>query len=319
MRRPTGPRDPADAWVDGPRGRFWGREGAAGLAVFDPARGVLLQHRVGWSHFGGTWGFPGGARLTGEGALAGGLRESAEEAGVPPQNLAVLAAHVLDLDYWTYTTVLARATIPFEPVIADAESLALAWVPLAELPARPLHPGVEKLWPEIEPHLAREHVLLVDVANVMGSRPNGWWKDRAGAAHRLVEQVAALVRGGVPGPLLGTESAWRVWPRVIAVVEGQAVRADGLDEAAARASHPLDVMTTAGVPASHTGTLEVVRAPRDGDSELLEVAARLQAADPTGEITLVTSDRALRGLAEAMGVRVIGAKALLDALAPDRD
>ncbi|MEG2386314.1 MAG: NTP pyrophosphohydrolase, partial [Aurantimicrobium sp.] len=40
-------RNPGDAWVvaeDG--GRYWGRFGAAGLLAHDPARGILLQHRV---------------------------------------------------------------------------------------------------------------------------------------------------------------------------------------------------------------------------------------------------------------------------------
>jgi predicted RNA-binding protein with PIN domain len=32
-------------------------------------------------------------------------------------------------------------------------------------------------------------VVVVDGNNVMGSRPDGWWKDRAGAARRLVEQL----------------------------------------------------------------------------------------------------------------------------------
>ena len=31
--------------------------------------------------------------------------------------------------------------------------------------------------------------LVVDAANVVGSRPDGWWKDRAGAARRLHEQL----------------------------------------------------------------------------------------------------------------------------------
>ena len=34
-------------------------------------------------------------------------------------------------------------------------------------------------------------MLVVDGNNVMGSRPDGWWKDRAGAARRLVEQIGA--------------------------------------------------------------------------------------------------------------------------------
>ena len=36
-----------DAWVYGPRGnRMWGRYGAAGLAIVDQQRGILLQHRA---------------------------------------------------------------------------------------------------------------------------------------------------------------------------------------------------------------------------------------------------------------------------------
>ena len=60
-RRPSGPRDPGDAWVVAPTGeRYWGRFGAAGLLAVDRRRGVLLQHRVSWSHFGDTWALPGG-------------------------------------------------------------------------------------------------------------------------------------------------------------------------------------------------------------------------------------------------------------------
>ena len=62
-RHPLGPRNPGDAWVVAPTGeRYWGRFGAAGLLAIDPEHGVLLQHRVSWSHFGDTWALPGGAR-----------------------------------------------------------------------------------------------------------------------------------------------------------------------------------------------------------------------------------------------------------------
>ncbi|WP_258222948.1 NUDIX domain-containing protein, partial [Microbacterium sp. HMWF026] len=80
-RRPHGPRDPGDAWVVAPTGeKYWGRFGAAGLLALDADRGVLLQHRVAWSHFGNTWALPGGARHQGESARDGALRESGEEA-----------------------------------------------------------------------------------------------------------------------------------------------------------------------------------------------------------------------------------------------
>jgi 8-oxo-dGTP pyrophosphatase MutT (NUDIX family) len=151
---PEGQRDPGDAWVEGPDGeRFWGRFGAAGLLVWHRDLGVLLQHRVNWSHFGGTWGIPGGARKLGESAIDGALREAAEEATVPPENLRILHTFVLDLGFWSYTTVVAEAPVVFEAVMADAESNELRWVPLAEVDGLPLHPGFAAAWPELRLHL----------------------------------------------------------------------------------------------------------------------------------------------------------------------
>jgi len=147
---PLGKRDPGDAWVEGPDGqRFWGRFGAAGLLVWSRDRGILLQHRVIWSHFGGTWGIPGGARKQGESAVDGALREAAEEATVPSDKLHILQTAVLDLGFWSYTTVVAEALEPFEPVMADAESNELRWVALDGVDALPLHPGFAASWPEL--------------------------------------------------------------------------------------------------------------------------------------------------------------------------
>ena len=33
--------------------------------------------------------------------------------------------------------------------------------------------------------------MIVDGNNVLGSRPDGWWRDRAGATRRLVERLGA--------------------------------------------------------------------------------------------------------------------------------
>ena len=143
----TGPRDPGDAWVEGDRGRFWGRFGAAGVLAYDPDRGVLLQHRAEWSHNGGTWGLPGGALHQGEDAVTGALREAHEEAAVPGGSVSVLFTSVLDIGYWSYTTVVLLVTDPFEPVISDPESIELLWVPLADVDARELHPGFAAAWP----------------------------------------------------------------------------------------------------------------------------------------------------------------------------
>ncbi|KQR54714.1 NUDIX hydrolase [Leifsonia sp. Leaf336] len=143
-----------DAWVEGPNGeRFWGRFGAAGLLVHDLRRGVLLQHRADWSHFGGTWGLPGGARHEGETAVEGALREAAEEAAVPADAVEVLFTSVLDLGFWSYTTVVAQAVRTFEPHMADVESIELRWVAVPDVTGLPLHPGFGAAWPELRSRL----------------------------------------------------------------------------------------------------------------------------------------------------------------------
>ena len=109
-------------------------------------------------------------------------------------------------------------------------------------------------------------VLLVDIANVMGSRPDGWWHDRAAAATRLLNGLEPLNGAEVTHPLgLGT----------VRITEIHAV----LEGAAKRAAEP--------------ATVSALRADRDGDSEIVEEADRLTAS---GKIPLVvTADRGLRG------------------------
>lgn len=106
--------------------------------------------------------------------------------------------------------------------------------------------------------------LVVDVANVMGSRPDGWWKDRAGATTRLLESMTALVGREVAGP----DGRPVVIVRVVAVVEGAAKAVDAPEG------------------------MVVVRAPKDGDSSIVSTAGE-RAGD--GECVLVvTADRGLR-------------------------
>jgi 8-oxo-dGTP pyrophosphatase MutT (NUDIX family) len=262
--------------------RFWGRFGAAGLLVASPA-GVLLQHRAGYSHFGGTWGLPGGARHPDETAVEAACREAEEEAGVPRPALTVRFTSRLELGQWSYTTVGATASSAFPPVIGDGESTELRWVPAAEVDALPLHPGFAAAWPALRDLLEVRPVLLVDGANVVGSRPDGWWQDRAGAAARLLARLELLAAQGVPAGLLGLPQE-RWWPEVRLVVEGQAnaLQADG-------------------------DRIEVVRAPRDGDATIAELASSLGTA-----ATVVTADRGLRDRVTAAGARAVGPGALLD-------
>jgi 8-oxo-dGTP pyrophosphatase MutT (NUDIX family) len=144
-------RDPGDAWAVGPDGtKYWGAFGAAGLLVWHRTAGILLQHRAEWSHHGGTWGIPGGAIRQGEDAISGALREANEEAGVPAELVTVLFTDVLDLDFWSYTTVVVEASDVFEPVMGDSESEALAWIALEQVESFDLHPGFGKSWPALK-------------------------------------------------------------------------------------------------------------------------------------------------------------------------
>ena len=81
------------------------------------------------------------------------LREAGEEASVPADACELLFEAVLDLGYWSYTTVVMRAVRAFEPVIADPESLDLQWVSLDEVSRLPLHPRFGESWPQLRSQL----------------------------------------------------------------------------------------------------------------------------------------------------------------------
>lgn len=134
---------------------YWGRFGAAGLLLRAPqpdgTPAVLLQHRAVWSHQGGTWGLPGGARDSHETPEETAVREAHEEAGLLAERLAVRAtlvtAEVAGIagTHWTYTTVVADAgellhTVP------NRESAEMRWVAEDEVADLPLHPGFAASW-----------------------------------------------------------------------------------------------------------------------------------------------------------------------------
>lgn len=281
-RRPDGPRDPGDAWVVADDGtRYWGRFGAAGLLAFDPDRGILLQHRVSWSHHGDTWALPGGARHEHESACDAALRESAEEAGVPASAVRPRLISVHDAAIWTYSTLVADVIAPFEPVISDPESRELAWVPIDGVDAHPLHPGFAAAWPLLRSLLTVRPAIIVDAANVVGSVPDGWWRDRAGATSRLVERLTLLAIDGVDAALLDLPGD--VWfPEIVVIVEGQA----------------RDIADAVESP------VRVVRARGAGDDEIVAEARALR--DAGRAVTVVTSDRELRVRVETLGAKVHG-------------
>ena len=118
-------------------------------------------------------------------------------------------------------------------------------------------------------------LLLVDAANVVGARPNGWWRDRAGATARLLAGLARLPGRALQGP----EGAPLDVAEVVAVVEGQARRVPEVD----------------GV--------RLVRAAGSGDDALAACAADLAGRDRP--VLVVTADRGLRSRLPA-GMPVTG-------------
>ena len=145
-----------DGWVISDSGvHYWGRYGAAGLLLRAPrpdgSPAVLLQHRAVWSHQGGTWALPGGARDSHESAEETAVREAHEECGLPAERLAVRATVVtaevsgLGGTHWTYTTVVADAG-EFLHTVPNRESTELRWVGEDEVADLPLHPGFAASW-----------------------------------------------------------------------------------------------------------------------------------------------------------------------------
>lgn len=122
----------------------WGPRGAAGLLV---ARGgaVLLQLRARWSHQGGTWSVPGGARERGETAEQAALREAHEELGLDGEALRLEGSWTATCGGWAYETVLARPL--GELAVRDrAESDGHRWVDADEVTDLPLHPSFRRAW-----------------------------------------------------------------------------------------------------------------------------------------------------------------------------
>jgi uncharacterized protein YaiI (UPF0178 family) len=121
-------------------------------------------------------------------------------------------------------------------------------------------------------------VLIVDAANVIGSRPTGWWRDRPGAARRFVEALRAAARAG------------ELETPVVVVLEGQ---------------------SRAGAHEGDVDAVEVVHARGEGDDTIVAVAAAHR-----GRAVVVTADRALAARVRAVDAEVVGPRRLLDRLDP---
>jgi predicted RNA-binding protein with PIN domain len=111
---------------------------------------------------------------------------------------------------------------------------------------------------------------IVDAMNVIGSRPDGWWRDRRGAIAGLVEQL----------------ERWAIaQERRVTVVLEQPV------------SPPVD-----------SSVIEVAHAPRAAANSADDEIVRLvHADDQPHHFTVVTSDRALADRVQSAGASVFPA------------
>ncbi|MFB7637141.1 NTP pyrophosphohydrolase [Streptomyces sp. NPDC056149] len=121
-----------------------------------------------------------------------------------------------------------------------------------------------------------DSLVVVDAANVVGSVPDGWWRDRRGAAERLRDALVEYAATGLPGlvepPL-----------ELVLVVEG-----------AARG--------VASVPG-----VRAVSADGSGDDAIVALVADEGAGR---DCLVVTADRGLRQRVQALGARVTGPRAV---------
>ena len=177
------------------------------------------------------------------------------------------------------------------------------WVPVDSVESLPLHPGFAEAWPVIRDAL-QPVTVIVDGANVMGARADGWWRDRAGAAVRLHDELAGLSTRGVTSFPDGAAGAAldRWFPRIVLVIEGAARAA--ADRLAARAGAP-----KAGDGPEPGNGVVVVAARGSGDDTIAALAA-----ETDGRRLVVTADRELRRRSTAAGAAVTGPRWLLGLL-----
>ncbi|MGW3429604.1 NTP pyrophosphohydrolase [Streptomyces melanosporofaciens] len=126
-------------------------------------------------------------------------------------------------------------------------------------------------------------LVVVDAANVIGSVPDGWWRDRRGAAERFRDRLAVLARTGLPDRPGVPGWATRPPLDIVMVVEG-----------AARGVEPVE-----GV--------RVESAPGSGDDRIVQVVA---ARDEGRPCLVVTADQGLRARVTALGALTTGPRSV---------
>ncbi|MGW3598122.1 NTP pyrophosphohydrolase [Streptomyces sp. NPDC005167] len=134
--------------------------------------------------------------------------------------------------------------------------------------------------------LTERTLVIVDAANVVGSVPDGWWRDRLGAAERLRDSLVPFAAAGLPGHPGPVE--------LVLVVEG-----------AARG-----IVSVPGV--------RVESAPGSGDDRIVDLVVAEAAPPANRDCVVVTADRELRQRVEAYGAQCAGPRTVRP-LPPHKD
>lgn len=260
--------------------QHWGRYGAAGLLVRHEDM-VLLQQRSPLSIGPETWGLFGGARARDEASVMAALRETGEESTLDVAVVRIRGVVREDHQGWVYDTVIGDIETMVDVEPASWESKDARWVPVEDVAGMDLFPYFAVNWPKVREAM-RKPVLIVDTANVMGSRNDGWWRDRHGAATRLRDQIDALE--GLQLPPFDV-----AFPEIVMIVEGKA-RGVGDGE-----------------------RVKVISSEGEGDDTIVDTA-RNYAEQPDADVYVVTADRELKRRSQEVGASILGPKWLLNQL-----
>jgi len=125
--------------------------------------------------------------------------------------------------------------------------------------------------------VSEQELMVVDAANVIGSRPNGWWRDRPAAVLRLITGLARCRRDSED---------------IVVVVEGSA---------------------RMGVGVGLLEGIRVTHAPGSADDEIVRIVADAT-AESGRSVTVVTADRELRDRTTELGARLLRPSALWERL-----